>query len=92
MACNFYKYSFYVFFILATRFREVWIPFAFNEEFIDLTILWGSTKTAHIEYSVLAPVEIISYWERRWFLVRKSGSLRLFLVIKIEIAFSIALK
>ncbi|KXX67399.1 hypothetical protein AVL50_26885 [Flammeovirga sp. SJP92] len=50
---------------------KVYNAITHKDKFLDLTVLWDSTKTAQIEYSVLAPVEIISYWERKWFLGKK---------------------
>ncbi|MBD0403230.1 hypothetical protein [Flammeovirga sp. EKP202] len=74
---------------------KVYNAITHKDKFMDLKVLWDSTKTAQIEYSVLAPVEIISYWERKWFLGKKKWKFEIVSSnenVKIKDAFSIISK
>lgn len=74
---------------------KVYNAITHKDQFMNLTVLWDSTNKAQVEYSVLAPIEIISYWERRWFLGRKKWKFEVVSGngnVKIKDVFSIILK
>ncbi|MBB3700553.1 hypothetical protein KMW28_20495 [Flammeovirga yaeyamensis] len=50
---------------------ETYKTIQYQDEYLALEVLLDSSRNATVEYKVDVPIEVVAYWERKWFLGKK---------------------